>query len=440
MSNKYKNMKSINITLWLNCNLKCPYCFANPIAPPKKWGKEIEKQLNFLSEFLNQTGPWDITFTGGEPTIYPGFSFLCSKLVKQGHQVSFISNGIEPLHEQFIDNIFSSIKEVSLSYHLVHEKSSKYAKNFKQNIKFLVNKGIKTTVNYVLYPERNRQPHEVKKEFETLGADFKFLAFQGESKGIQYPKGYTETDKTTVKTIGDIRSRFVVEHGEYCPTFKKCRAGFEFFSLSLHTGSIYVCEQLQHIELANIYSEKCVQDFNQARYTRAMPCPAKKCFCRFTVEQEEFLTKHDVWDMSNYPEWEKISLPTVAAQRHWSKQEQQFVRELSSRISGEKILIWGGGMHTQSLLELLNNFGFPMNHFIGIIDSNTLKQGGEIKGIKIRSLNASINNLLDCSDVIISSRAFENEISKEVSKYVATSTNVIKLYNGSMSLTMESFN
>ncbi|WP_432463020.1 radical SAM protein [Agarivorans sp. QJM3NY_33] len=66
-----------NATLWLNCNLRCPYCFANPISPPKKWSTEVDKQLSKLSDFLNKTGKWSLNFSGGEPTIYPHFaSFL----------------------------------------------------------------------------------------------------------------------------------------------------------------------------------------------------------------------------------------------------------------------------------------------------------------------------------------------------------------------------
>ena len=47
-----------NVSLWLNCNLRCTYCFANPIQPPKEWSKEIEQNLASMEDFLNKTGQY----------------------------------------------------------------------------------------------------------------------------------------------------------------------------------------------------------------------------------------------------------------------------------------------------------------------------------------------------------------------------------------------
>jgi len=224
-----------------------------------------------------------------------------------------------------------------------------------------------------------------------------------------------------------------MEHGYFTPTFKKCRAGFETFYISLRTGGVYVCEQLQQKQLANFFQDGSAEEFLGRVRQTPIRCPAKRCTCRITVDQEEFLATNDPWNMNNYSAWKEISLPTARATEYWSGKERAFVQELGGRLKGEKVFLWGGGVHTLMLLRLLKDQGFPVHKIEGIIDSNPFKHGQEILGINIVSgNNVGWRTGLGCSDILISSRAFEEEIFNDVSAEKATEVNVIRLYDGIM--------
>lgn len=428
---------SANVTLWLNCNLRCPYCFSRPVPPPKTWVQRTADQLSGLERFFNRTGLWQLIFSGGEPTIYPGFSSFCSSLVRSGHQVSFISNGTIPFPEVFTRDGIKDISQVTLSYHTLHEQNPDLRKRLDDNVAFLVRNGVVVTVNYVLYPRRKESPATIRKQFEQLGAQFKFLAFQGEFEGRRYPYAYTAEDQRMIAQVGDIRARFMIEHGEYMPTFKACRAGSGFFAISLHTGGVYACEQLQQNEIVNLHDSTADEKFLARVRNQPMVCMAKRCFCRFTLEQESFLDNHDVWDMENYPEWERLSLPSPRAKAHWEAQEKRFVDELTPRFTGKFIYLWGGGLHSQALLALLDKWGFPLQNVVGIIDSSPLRQGQSILGIPIVVKDCLDAATVQCSDILISSRTFEEEIHGEIRETFGDRFHVIRLYDGSMQARFE---
>lgn len=422
-----------NLSLWLNCNIKCPYCFGNPSPPPREWPAEISGRLEQLETFLKQTGRWRLTMSGGETTIYPGFADLCERLDRAGHEVVFFSNGTTPLREIFSGGRIKSVRRVDLSYQSAHEKIDRYDNIFDDNIKFLQEQGVDVAVNYVLYPKRKNHPEQIRKRFDRPGVSFRFLTFQGEFEKRQYPFAHSREEKTEFAKIGDLRAMFLMEHGYYMPTFKKCRAGSTTFYLSFRTGGIYACEQLQQVALANFTEANAADTFLAQIPSGPLTCPAKRCTCKLTIDQEQFLDNHDVWDMTHYPEWERLSLPTPEALAYWNQVEKAFVDELAGRLRGASVYLWGGGVHTLMLLRLLQERGFPMAAVCGIIDSNDFKHGQEILGFPIISReHFEVHGAPFCSDILISSRAFEGEIDRDIRARYGERFNVIRLYDGSM--------
>lgn len=422
-----------NLSLWLNCNLKCPYCFGNPTPAPSSWPANIAESLDCLERFLKRTGRWRLHISGGETTIYPGFADLCGRLAEAKHEVVFFTNGIVPLEKVFGPDQIKAVNRVDMSYQLGCEELERYDRNFENNLQFLQRHGIEVGINYVLYPKRKNDPTQVKKRFDRQGVQFRFLTFQGEFEKRQYPFAHSAKEIEAFSRYGDLRARFLMEHGYYMPTFKSCRAGSKTFYISLRTGGVYVCEQLQQCQLASFTDEEAVENFLSRISESPMICPAKRCTCRLTIDQEIFLKNHDVWDMACYPEWERLSLPTVEAVNHWNRVEQAFADELATRLSGMSAFIWGGGVHTLILLRLLKEKNFPMVAIHGIIDSNPLKHGQEILGLPIVSRDYfETRNMTDCSDVLISSRAFEAEIANDIAIRYGNRFNVIRLYDGTM--------
>lgn len=422
-----------NIYIGPYCNLKCPYCFANPLPPPRQWPAEIGERLGQLERFVCSTGRWTLEFSGGEPTIYPGFSSLCSRLAVAGHQVMLYSNGVTCLPELFPGKSIRAISRGTFSYHVAHEKNPQLGKIFAANLDFLHENGVPARVNYVLYPDRLEEPSAVKARFEQKGVEFRFRAFQGKYAGRDYPYAYSAEEKKSFAVYGDIQSRFLVEHGDYMSTFKLCRAGSESFYIAMHTGGVYLCEQLQQREIVNFTQKDAVAEFAAARHKGPVACPSKRCLCRFTMEQEEFLATHDPFDMGNYPAWEELSLPTPAASEYWERLEADFVRELSGRLSAGSICLWGGGVHSVALLRTLRRCDFSMERLQAIIDSNPLQHGRTLAGLPIVSQDW-LNGIEagGCGNIVISSRSFEAEIRQQISELYGNRFNVICLYDGSM--------
>lgn len=422
-----------NVSLWLHCNLKCPYCYGNPSPPPQHWPPEIGPQLDHLVDFLNQTGRWTLTMSGGEVTIYPGFAELCATLGRAGHRVEFFTNGVVPLADVFDEASIKAVSRVAFSYQLGAEKVARYEDNFIANIEFLRERNIAVDVNYLLYPDRRDEPQAVKERFLGEDVDFRFLVFQGEYRQKQYPFAHTTAEQKDFARYGDLRAAFLMAHGYHQPTFKRCRAGHETFYISLRTGGVYTCEQLQQEKLADFSRADGPVDFRRHVASEPIICPAKRCSCRLTVDQETFLAEHDEWDMSLYGQWEEISLPSPRAIAHWENVERDFAAEVAGRLSGRHVFLWGGGVHTLNLLRLLASRGFPMERVRGIIDSNSLKQGQEIQGYPIISQAQFVaQNAGECTDILISSRAFEVEISAVIADSFGDRYNVIRLYDGTM--------
>ena len=422
-----------NVSLWLNCNLKCPYCFGNPSAPPRTWPEETAHRLRRLEEFLNRTGIWSLDISGGEPAIYPGFGDFCARLTAAGHQVMFFTNGTIPLVDVLPGASIKEISRVTLSYQIANERNQRLDRVFTENIALLQEHGVEVAVNYVLYPKRKDDPARIKERFDRPGINLQFRAFQGEFEKRQYPFAYSAVEKEAFARIGDLRALFLMENGYYTPTFKKCRAGSETFYISFRTGGVYSCEQLQQREIANFAEANASEVFHSRVSPVPLTCPAKRCTCRLAIDQEKFLETHDVWDLAHYPEWEQLSLPTPEAQDHWARVERSFADELAGRLAGDGVYLWGGGVHTLMLLRLLADNAFPMRSIKGIIDSNSLKHGQAILGFPIISReHFETVCAAECSDILISSRAFEEEIFREIQSRFGERFSVLRLYDGGM--------
>ncbi len=92
--------KNLSLTLLptMNCNFKCPYCFART-ANDKVMSVEIENSIDSLiAGYLNNYGtvPVDVTWMGGEPMLcYDTIVSLTQKILKKGvpYTAGIITNG-----------------------------------------------------------------------------------------------------------------------------------------------------------------------------------------------------------------------------------------------------------------------------------------------------------------------------------------------------------
>ncbi|ABZ83340.1 hypothetical protein HM1_1236 [Heliomicrobium modesticaldum Ice1] len=85
------------------------------------------------------------------------------------------------------------------------------------------------------------------------------------------------------------------------------------------------------------------------------------------------------------------------------------------------------------LLDLLTNKGFAREKIKGIVDSNPHKDGRVLHGLPVYAKERFFaERQEDCSDIIISSAAFEHEIYEELQPVLPERVQLIRLYDGKL--------
>lgn len=113
--------------------------------------------------------------------------------------------------------------------------------------------------------------------------------------------------------------------------------------------------------------------------------------------------------------------------------EEQLFNYICKNLKNNNIYIWGAGTHTKNLIDLLKKYNFDFCNIQGIIDGSIIGDSEQYKlGIKTISKNTFLEKYkFLCSDIIISSASFEEEIYKEICDLkINEDINIIKLYEG----------
>lgn len=161
----------------------------------------------------------------------------------------------------------------------------------------------------------------------------------------------------------------------------------------------------------------------------------RNCVCGYTYAQRAFLEKYraDSCDPDVYEAWKKLCTASPEVKKYWEEEEEKFAASLKQRIKGTKVFIWGAGIHTSKLFDLIIKNGFRVELISGLIDSNPKKANDLFHNKKVFSADTFFQSeFLYCSDIIISSANFENEIYEQILKRMPDSDiNIIRLYDGS---------
>lgn len=146
----YTNIgNGLHIYLTHVCNIRCKHCYMYA-GNKQKNELSVEKWKEILSAFKDLHGE-DVTFSGGEPLMYKGFTELVHFAYSLGLKVCVLSNGLL-WTDGLINNISPYIHEVQISIDGVDNESYKkvrkndnFAKVIDTVIK-LANAGIKVIV------------------------------------------------------------------------------------------------------------------------------------------------------------------------------------------------------------------------------------------------------------------------------------------------------
>lgn len=93
------------------CNFNCVWCYANTGCNEKFSRRHMpRKRLDMLLEILHKSGIRQITFSGGEPTVYPHLKHAVKKAKGMGFVVHMNTNGY-----LLTDELALELKELGLS-------------------------------------------------------------------------------------------------------------------------------------------------------------------------------------------------------------------------------------------------------------------------------------------------------------------------------------
>ena len=104
----HNSPRTVSIALTNVCDLKCHFCY----APKNKHALNFS-YLTELCKELDNLGVLEITFGGGEPTLFPQFKELCNWVWDNTHLgISFTTHGhhLDPIFINEIQNKISSIR------------------------------------------------------------------------------------------------------------------------------------------------------------------------------------------------------------------------------------------------------------------------------------------------------------------------------------------
>lgn len=102
--------RTVSIALTNVCDLKCHFCYA-----PKNRHTLAFDYLISLCKQLDSLGVLEITFGGGEPTLYPKFEELCSWVWENTSLgISFTTHG-HHINDAFINNIRNKVSSIRFS-------------------------------------------------------------------------------------------------------------------------------------------------------------------------------------------------------------------------------------------------------------------------------------------------------------------------------------
>jgi len=102
--------RTVSIALTNICDLKCPFCYA-----PKNKATHSFEYLTALCKKLDDLGVLEVTFGGGEPTLFPEFDRLCCWVWDHTSLgISFTTHG-HHLSSNFIENIRGKISSIRFS-------------------------------------------------------------------------------------------------------------------------------------------------------------------------------------------------------------------------------------------------------------------------------------------------------------------------------------
>jgi molybdenum cofactor biosynthesis enzyme MoaA len=339
-----------NWTLGSCCNYKCSYC---PEWPKSQGEKPLLLDIKMWKDIWDRIFEkyWccHIRFSGGEPTVYPGFFDLVKMLLNK-HAVNITTNLSFDV-KKFAEIIRPEGLSIAASFH--PEFSS--AEDFLNKIVFLFKHGYSPTVAYVAYPAHLKQMQSVKSLFEKNKIMFKIIPFNGEFQGKIYPQSYDPQERllleglaldSTNSFLNDLNSRwfdFSVKKGKEFDgkKGKLCRMG-QMYAKIHPDGRVTRCCADDRNGTVGILGH--ITDPDLHLLDKPEPCQAEHCLCFKSMlvgcEEEKWLP---LWESTDHPVYKMEEAKKLAQD---DSQVQNTASQIVEKNVMEKAIIGGNQVKT----------------------------------------------------------------------------------------------
>lgn len=251
--------KYLNVYLTNACNLHCAHCFMNAGI---KLANELtlEKWTEVLSDF-QQAGGEFVTFTGGEPTMYPQFEEVVIHAHQIGLKATVLSNGLLWSQDK-IQRMQPYIDEIQFSIDGVTEQDNAKVrgKNHFQKVVDTVcafaSIGVKTSVATTFTWENLSTADEYKRFVDSIKARVGDKVFFKLTKKMLPGRGKIFSDEENKRYYEQIDAieRYVDSTAGYAnfieghePNVMVRNCGFGGLSIASN-GNVYFCNRIHEVD------------------------------------------------------------------------------------------------------------------------------------------------------------------------------------------------
>lgn len=285
-----RKLTAVHLHLTNRCNLECTYCFreSTPRLPVHHTAEHFVDALQRMSP--RAADPLKVTFTGGEPMMFPGFETVVEASTQLGYVNLLLTNGIliTPSRAAFIARHFSEVT-ISLDGPTEHVHAATRGKGNHQRvlrgIRCLADEGVNVSVKVTVSPANLTHCREV---YDVLpeGIPVQFTPLMPMGRGQQAHKDFIDDDAFVGLSRGLARVTDGRLSSSYVPGYRArgCHAGASNVSIA-DTGDVYPCHlfHMDEFKLGNIF----LQDFDEIffgkrnrSYVESMDVEANNDICR----------------------------------------------------------------------------------------------------------------------------------------------------------------
>ncbi len=199
---------------------------------------------------------------------------------------------------------------------------------------------------------------------------------------------------------------------------------------------------LLYVEVPNIYYPDCEMGYyNFEHLNYFTPNTLASLMQRYGFSYDYPYTYgrhplHYTWKMAPQPRISVENEFTLASDvvRKYDKTAQEEIERLQRKIryilartAPGRVAVWGAGIHTSQLLSFT---GLSSRHLCCIFDNDPRKRGMSLSGISVMPLEGDLGKLKTRLDaILISSRAFELDIYRQISFLENHGIKVYRLYD-----------